>query len=113
MSERSETSDLQQEMQRRIWRHLSISFAGAIAGFVFLTAVNLLIGDDPARRPVLVVCVIAGLVLIPLVGFTSARRLLRCPACNGNVGFQVSANVSAFARSAKKTCNHCEQRIFR
>lgn len=64
-------------------------------------------------RVPLAVAVGLSLAVIPVIGFVSTFKNLRCPACGGNVGFQVSANTSAFADAASKNCRHCGQKIFR
>lgn len=107
-----EPTPLQQEMRARIRRHWLVSLAGFV-GTILLGAglggaARALDLPPTVRGAVAVVA----LLLLPTAGFYSTWKNLRCPSCDRNVAFLVSANFSAFATRAPKTCRGCGQKIF-
>lgn len=100
------------EMIRRVRRHMLTSIGG-----ILLTVVVAGVAGGIARSAALApavggLLVFGAMLLIPIIGFTSTFRNLRCPKCNGLVVFQVSAQYSWFGRFAPKTCRHCGEKIF-
>ena len=100
------------EMIRRVRQHMVTSICG-----ILMTVVLAGLAGGFARTASLPpgvggLLVFGALLLIPIIGFTSTFRNLRCPKCNGGVVFQVSAQYSWFGRFAPKTCRHCGEKIF-
>jgi hypothetical protein len=103
------------EMRARVRRHMLTAFAGIAAGIF-----TMVVGGGLAHAvmqaslvaPVTMVVTIGGLVMIPVIGITSAFRNLRCPACNGLVVRQVNYKFSAFGSFARNECRHCGVTIF-
>jgi len=106
------TSELVMEMRRRFRRHMLTSFGGIFAGVLVCALAGALTRAAGLPQAIAHCGVLLGIFTIPIVGFYSTKTNLRCPACGGGVGFQVSANASIMAASAKKTCRHCGARIF-
>ena len=108
-------TDLVKEMRARVRRHMLVSFAGI--GLAILTvaaagstAERFEVGSTP--RMLFSIAAVLGLLLVPIIGFWSTFKSLRCPGCDGFVGWQVSWNYSLFSNAARKTCQHCDARIF-
>jgi hypothetical protein len=106
--------DLSQQMAARYRKHMVTVFVGAglavlsmVLGF---TLIEVLFTERP---PVWLVFLPAlGFFAIPAVGVYSTLTNLRCPACAEGVAWQTARNYSVVGRFAKKTCDHCGQRIF-
>jgi hypothetical protein len=107
-------TELEERMARRVRLHMLTSFGGIVLAIVVALAAGglarLLFG--PAQPAWVAVASLLGMLLIPAIGFTSTLRNLRCPSCERVVALQVSWNYSLFGSWAKKTCNHCGQKIF-
>ena len=88
-------------------------FGGAIAFLVVLGTVVKLAGIDPKTSGV-VMGVAAPLVMLGVVAgsWIAVSKLWRCPACDQNVYWLVSWNMSVFAASAKSTCPGCGVELF-
>lgn len=106
---------IEQEMKRRIRRHMLTSIGGVILALVLVAVgggvLGVVFGGAPPAWAGGVVGLVA-FVTIPAVGFGSTFHNLRCPSCNGLVAFQVSVQYSAFGGLASKTCRHCGVQIF-
>jgi hypothetical protein len=108
-------SDLEAQMLRRARAHMLTSLVGvvlAIVGFMMIIPLRRAFAADGSSFAWLTVVPIVSIVLIPAIGIWSTFKNLRCPACNGMVAMQVSANASIFGSYARKECRHCGQRIF-
>ena len=95
--------DLETQMLKRSRLHMFTSLGGVALG-VLVIARSAAMGM-PLLAPV-------GILLIPAIGFWSAFRNLRCPACNKLVGLQVSSNYSPMGKTAPKECAGCGAKIF-
>lgn len=104
-------TDLETQMLARIRRHMLTSLAGVGVGIIGIVGFGLLHGalHLPGWARVFFAFPLA---LIPTVGLWSTFKNLRCPHCEGQVGFQVSANASIFGAMARKTCRHCGAKVF-
>lgn len=105
---------VQIEMRRRIRVHMLTALAGVVMSFVTFAlgaAVAHALGMGESGAAVGAVSLIA-IGMIPLFGFWSTYRNLRCPSCNGWVAFQVSQKYSAFGAFARNDCRHCGVEIF-
>jgi hypothetical protein len=104
------------EMRRRIRTHMLVSFFGAFAGIAVSLGlggvVNGLAAGASWAGAATGVFVLGGIALIPIIGWTSTYRNLRCPACNGSVWWQVSQKYSAFGAMASNQCSHCGVTLF-
>lgn len=111
----TETTDLERQMLARVRRHMVISFAGlllTLVGFGALGAARRT-PDSVLASPLWGTLAAVGLLLLlPLIGFSSTYRNLRCPACDRMVAFQASANASFFGARAPKKCFGCGAKIF-
>lgn len=105
-------SSLEREMRVRARRHLLTSLGGFVLAIAMLALLGSLNAWLLGGRLPLAFGAAVSILLIPAVGFTSTFRNLRCPACEGLVAFQVSANASIFGAAARKTCRHCGKTIF-
>lgn len=104
-------TELETQMQRRVRRHMLTAFGGffvAIALLVVAGALSRAAGGAPWTR----VFALLPILAIPVIGFASTWKNLRCPACEGTVIFQASANYSLFYATAPKTCRRCGAKIF-
>jgi hypothetical protein len=108
----SATPELERQMLARIRRHMLTSLVGIVLGFGGLAVSARFLGHDMEHRMLLAVLTLLSIAIIPIVGLTSTVKNLRCPACEGWVAFQASANASFFAASAPKNCRHCGKKIF-
>lgn len=102
------------EMRRRIRLHMLTSIAGVVLCFLTFglggaIAHAIGMGESGAVRGLVA---LAGIAMIPTLGFGSTFRNLRCPACNGLVAWQVSTKFSAFGSMASNECRHCGVTIF-
>lgn len=107
--------DLVKEMRARVRRHMLISFGGigvVLIAFGVMGATAERYAVDPTLRVLFAVAGVLGLLAVPIIGFWSTLENLRCPGCGGFVGWQVSWNYSFFGNFARKTCRHCNARIF-
>lgn len=110
-----EDTDLSSPMLARIQTHMLVAVLGVVAGIAILVGGGLighaLFGADAPgwfRTATFVV----GFLMIPVVGFGSTFKLLRCPGCDGLVAFQVSAQASLFPGRYGNQCRHCGKTIF-
>lgn len=100
-----DTSDdrLRAEMGRRVRRHMLISVASVVAtlallGVVWMGMNALFHGATPRAFGLVYVAVF----FIPFaVGIASARKNMRCPACDTSLGFHLG-----------KKCPGCQKDIF-
>lgn len=104
------------EMRRRIRTHMVTSFLGAIGAVVVSVGLggvmHALAGTGSWGGAATGITVFGGIALIPIIGWTSTFRNLRCPACNGSVWWQVSQKYSAFGAMASNQCRHCGVTLF-
>lgn len=94
-------------MRGRVMRHFGTCFVGFAAGIAGCMAVGAAAPATLARFAVPLF-----ILIIPIVGFYSTFKNLRCPSCEKMVAFQVSQNYSAFGRWARHECRHCNAHIF-
>jgi hypothetical protein len=101
-------------MADRIRRHMLVSIGGVFAAFVLMAVagftVRMIAGPTPP--PWIMVIPALGIMTIPLIGFWSTYRNLRCPSCERLVVWDVSWNYSLFNGMANKTCRGCGKKIF-
>lgn len=108
-------SDLVAQMRARVRRHMLVSLAGVVVAILCIgVTVGIAKSIVPSEEPPAVVGVlaVAFIFMIPAVGLWSTFTNLRCPKCEGFVGWQVSANFSLFSAQATKHCRHCDEKIF-
>lgn len=88
-------------------------FAGAILFMVVLSTVVKLAALDPKTTGT-VLGVAASLAMLSVVAgsWVAVSKLWRCPACDQNVYWLVSWNMSVFASAAKSTCPRCGVELF-
>jgi hypothetical protein len=101
---------LEQEMDRRVRRHLvlaSLAVATGCAAFGFA----LYLGSTGTAGVLPAVLATVGVTVAPMIGLWSTYRNLRCPSCNGFVVYEVSANTSLIGPRPAK-CHHCKTPIF-
>jgi len=106
-------TELETQMIRRIRRHMLTSFGG------FLVAIGVLVVGGfvahslgPTARWAAVLFPAVAILMIPLIGFYSTFRNVRCPACDRLVAFQASAHYALLGPPASKACNGCGAKIF-
>jgi hypothetical protein len=108
-------TDLSTAMLGRIGRHVMMLplALGAAIGVLALGRVlgGALFGAVVPGGWVALSFVSAGLA-IPVIYLGTAYRMLRCPACNGFVGWQVNAQATLFAHRYSRRCRHCGRTIF-
>jgi len=104
------------EMRSRIRRHMLTSFLGAIGALVVAVLIGGVLhavgGDAPWVARASGFAALGTILLIPVLGWISTFRNLRCPSCNGLVVWQVSTKYSAFGALASNQCRHCGVTIF-
>jgi hypothetical protein len=107
-------TELETSMAGRVRRHFVTVF-GTVA--VAVGAPILLVGAAAAlsggRPPEwLLLLFPLAFLAVPVAGFVSTSRNLRCPGCEGSVVWLAARNQSLFADAAEKTCPHCQKQIF-
>lgn len=114
MVEKLSASALERQMLSRVRTHMLISIAGIVAGVVCMGVVHSIGTRLFGARPpgAFVLAYVPCVLLMPVIGWFSSVRNLRCPNCDGSVVWQTSANASAFAAMSQKTCRHCGKQIF-
>lgn len=109
-----EETSLETEMKRRVRRHLLMSGGGFLLAIALMVvagaAAKTIFGASPPAFVRLIP--IGGILLVPAIGFWSTFKNLRCPACEGSVIFQASAQYSMFGAAVSKSCSHCGEKIF-
>ncbi len=77
------------EMRSRVRRHMLTSFFGAIGALVLAVLIGGVLhavgGDAPWVERASPLAAVGMILLIPVVGWISTFRNLRCPSCNGLV----------------------------
>jgi hypothetical protein len=109
------TTDLSTAMLARIRNHMLVALLGIGVGIGVL-ATGRVVGDLVFGSTIpgwwRGLSFLVGIGMIPLVGISATVRYLRCPGCNGFVGFQVSGQASFVADRYSKQCRHCGKTIF-
>ena len=108
-------NELATQMLSRVRRHLIISYSGvlcAVGSIAAAAVVGRAIFDNDVPKWFRPVVVITGLAMIPTIGFWSTFKMLRCPSCNGLVGWQTNNQLALFSRHKGKECRHCGKTIF-
>jgi hypothetical protein len=101
---------LEQEMDRRVRRHLvlaTLAITTGCAAFGFA----LYLGSTGTAGMLPAVLATIGVTVAPMIGLWSTYRNLRCPQCNGFVVYEVSANTSLVGPRPTR-CHHCKTPIF-
>lgn len=101
----------QAELQRRVRRYFLVvvgALAGAFALPFMLGAALVAAGmEQQAAGSVAGVVGLAGMFCVVALSWFLVYRWWRCPACDRNVYWLVSTNMSIFAATASKTCPSC------
>jgi cytochrome c biogenesis factor len=103
-------------LRSRLRRYFAVVFGlfvGAIVLLVALGAVVKLAGVDK-KSAGLIIGIAAPLVMLGVVisSWIAVSKLWRCPACEKNIYWLVSWQMSLFAASASTTCPSCGVELF-
>lgn len=101
-------------MLGRVRRHLMTALGGVVVAlFSIVTVLGVGHAAFGEGMPVWVVALaLLSIAIIPIAGFYSTYRNLRCPACEKSVVFLASTHVSLFGGVAPRQCPHCRATIF-
>ena len=108
------------ELSRRMVRHMVISTVGILV-LIFGSAalgVGLKQAFSPGERAHgalafgIGACIVAGVGGGIALGWWSAWKYLRCPACDGWIAFYLSAKMSLFSSAYSDECPRCGVTLF-
>lgn len=98
------------EMRRRFRRHMGTSLLGLLGAFLIAGIGGGIAGAldlGSAKRFVVGAVVMSAVAIAPVVGIMSARRNLRCPACEGSLWGMASFGTSPVRAASRRHCRHC------
>ena len=104
--------DLVLKLQRRTRLHLLLTLGGVIVAFFVMAAITGVVRASGVAPGFVEFAPLLVVLLIPVIGFWSTFRFLRCPGCEHLVVREVSWHYSALSRWGPKTCPGCGKTLF-